>query len=82
MANIDTLAYYEELIKGGSNELEAKAHVYALSHCIGEVVTESTLHKELQNLKEPIMIELKSIKTFGWALFISIVVPGMKYLFL
>ncbi len=92
MANIDTLAYYEELRKAGDSELEAKAHVYALSKGISDLITKDDLHNELAGLESRmdskmdskfaiVFAELKTIRTLGWALFVGVMVPVFKLAF-
>lgn len=90
MANIDTLSYYKELIEAGNSEPEAVAHVYALSNGVKDLVTKDDLHSEIKGLENRLDTRLDSfetkidakfttIKTLGWALFVCIAVPSLKF---
>jgi hypothetical protein len=85
---MDTLRYYERLIKSGANEAQAKAHVYALSDTFNDLVTKDHLHKELEQMRadvhteiNSVRIEIKHIRTIGWALFVAFAVPAIKTIF-
>lgn len=85
MAHIDTLKYYESLIKAGNNELEAKAHIYNLNDAISDLITKDDLHKELGRMEDKIITQIGSqintIKTLGWAMFVGLLVPLLKVAF-
>lgn len=82
MPHIDTLKFYEDLIKSGNNELEAKAHIYNINNALTDLVTKDDLHKELKDMENRIDLkfnniglEINHIKTVGWALFVLVVIP-------
>ena len=85
MAHIDTLSYYEALIKAGSSELEAKAHVYAMSTSIEDLVNKSDLHEEFISFADKLDIkfatinaELKYMRQLGYAMFAIVILPFIK----
>ncbi len=85
MAHIDTLEYYESLIKAGNSEIEAKAHVYALNNGISDLVTTEQLHKELSSLEFRLAYKIdaafSTIKTLGWGIVVVLAVPILKIAF-
>jgi hypothetical protein len=81
---MDTLKYYESLVSGGEKPDIAKAHVYALSESLDNLVTKHDLHKEIDHLERKIEAKLDAkfatLKTLGWALFVGMLVPSVKLL--
>lgn len=79
MANIDTLKYYEELLQGGVDKQQAKAHVYATVEATGDMVTNKDLDLALKQLEQHLKIYFAYI-VGGFAL-LNIVAPIIfKYL--
>lgn len=84
MAQIDTLQYYEHLIKGGDTPLEAKAHIYALNNAVGDLPTkddltnlETRIDAKLDTKFGILGAQMKGIKTIGWAIFVGVVLPNL-----
>lgn len=89
MAHIDTLKYYESLVHAGNSELEAKAHIYAITNGLHDLVTKDDLHNELTKLENKldvrmdagfnlIHLEMKYIKQIGYFICIFLAFPIIK----
>lgn len=78
MAHIDTLKYYEELIKSGQTEAEARAHVYTLHVALNDLVTKEDLKTEIQNLENRIDTKFETIEKVGGAFCIAMTMLLLK----
>jgi hypothetical protein len=85
---MDTLKYFEELRATGVNELEAKAHVYALQSTLAGMATKDDLHNEISGLETRIdakfgimTAKIDTLRTLGWALFGAFLLPIIKVAF-
>jgi hypothetical protein len=77
MAHIDTLKYYEDLIKSGQNETEAKAHVYTLNNALSDLVTK----EDLNSLEKRIDSKFDTIEKFGGGFLITMTALLLKIAF-
>lgn len=73
MRHIDTLEKYEQLLKSGVPETQAKAQVYALNSAIEESMVEVATKQDLQNLEAHLKIYFNKI--VGGAVVAGLIMP-------
>ena len=81
MAHIDTLKYYEDLIKAGNSELEAKAHIYVINNSLSDLVTKDDLHAELGSLGSRIDAKLDMFRSIFIPMIVGLLMLLLKIAF-